>query len=51
MHRRRQHRTRLLRRPADRYLEGLIPTSPATPLHPNAKGMAVFGAAVADAAR
>lgn len=33
--------------PADRYLEGLIPTSPAAPLHPNANGMAAFGAAVA----
>ncbi|SDC14354.1 SGNH/GDSL hydrolase family protein [Actinokineospora iranica] len=35
--------------PADRYLEGLFPTSPAAPLHPNATGMAAFGAAVAAA--
>ncbi|MGK5529778.1 SGNH/GDSL hydrolase family protein [Streptomyces sp. URMC 129] len=35
----------------ERYLEGLVPTSPAAPLHPNARGMAAFGAAVADAAR
>ncbi|MFC7614549.1 SGNH/GDSL hydrolase family protein [Actinokineospora soli] len=37
--------------PADRHLEGLVPTSPAAPLHPNARGMAAFGAAVAAAAR
>lgn len=37
--------------PADRYLEGLIPTTIAAPLHPNAAGMAAFGAAVAQAAR
>ncbi|MCO1574650.1 SGNH/GDSL hydrolase family protein [Crossiella sp. SN42] len=37
--------------PAQRYLEGLIPTSPAAPLHPNARGMAAFGKAVAAAAR
>ncbi|MCH0571648.1 SGNH/GDSL hydrolase family protein [Streptomyces sp. MUM 136J] len=37
--------------PEDRYLEGLIPTSVAAPLHPNAHGMAVMGAAVAEAAR
>lgn len=37
--------------PADRYLEGLIPTSIAAPLHPNAAGMAAFGAAVARAVR
>jgi lysophospholipase L1-like esterase len=34
---------------ADRYIEGMIPTSAAAPLHPNAKGMAAFGAAVAAA--
>ncbi|MDQ3402012.1 MAG: SGNH/GDSL hydrolase family protein [Actinomycetota bacterium] len=32
--------------PQDRYLEGLVPTSVAAPLHPNAKGMAAFGAAL-----
>ncbi|WP_424186915.1 SGNH/GDSL hydrolase family protein [Actinokineospora sp. G85] len=37
--------------PARRYIEGLIPTSPAAPLHPNGKGMAAFGDAVAAAAR
>lgn len=37
--------------PADRYLEGLIPTSVAAPLHPNAAGMQAFGVAVAKAAR
>jgi lysophospholipase L1-like esterase len=37
--------------PSQRYLEGLIPTSPAAPLHPNARGMAAFGAALADSAR
>lgn len=35
--------------PADRFLEGLIPTSIAAPLHPNAAGMAAFGATVARA--
>ncbi|GGS58312.1 SGNH/GDSL hydrolase family protein [Actinokineospora fastidiosa] len=35
----------------ERYLEGLVPTDAAAPLHPNAKGMAAFGAAVAAAAR
>lgn len=34
----------------NRYLEGLVPTSPAAPLHPNARGMAAFGQAVATAA-
>ncbi|PWV50275.1 GDSL-like lipase/acylhydrolase family protein [Nocardiopsis sp. L17-MgMaSL7] len=33
----------------ERYLEGLIPTSVAAPLHPNAQGMAAFGAALAEA--
>ncbi|MGZ3140764.1 SGNH/GDSL hydrolase family protein [Lentzea chajnantorensis] len=37
--------------PADRYLEGLVPTTAAAPLHPNAAGMAAFGATVARAAR
>ncbi|MBP2474255.1 lysophospholipase L1-like esterase [Crossiella equi] len=36
--------------PKDRYLEGLLPTTIAAPLHPNAQGMAAFGAAVATAA-
>lgn len=35
--------------PADRYLEGLVPTSIAAPLHPNSAGMAAFGATVARA--
>ncbi|MFD4641976.1 SGNH/GDSL hydrolase family protein [Lentzea sp. NPDC058436] len=38
-------------RPADRYLEGLVPTTIAAPLHPNAAGMAAFGATVANAVR
>ena len=37
--------------PADRYLEGLIPTTIAAPLHPNAAGMQAFGTAVAKAVR
>ncbi|GLZ32006.1 hydrolase [Lentzea sp. NBRC 105346] len=37
--------------PEDRYLEGLIPVHAAAPLHPNAQGMEVFGAAVAAVAR
>ncbi|WP_086662859.1 SGNH/GDSL hydrolase family protein [Lentzea kentuckyensis] len=36
--------------PADRYLEGLIPTTIAAPQHPNAAGMQAFGTAVAKAA-
>lgn len=35
--------------PADKYYEGVIPTSVAAPLHPNAKGMLAFGRAVAEA--
>ncbi|GGN11470.1 hydrolase [Lentzea pudingi] len=38
-------------RPADRYLEGLVPTTIAAPLHPNAQGMKAFGTAVARAVR
>ncbi|USX49319.1 SGNH/GDSL hydrolase family protein [Lentzea sp. HUAS12] len=38
-------------KPADRYLEGLVPTTVAAPLHPNAAGMAAFGATVANAVR
>lgn len=38
-------------RPSERYLEGLIPTTIAAPLHPNAQGMAAFGATVARAAQ
>ena len=34
--------------PAEKYFEGVIPTSPAAPLHPNARGMRAFGNAVAD---
>lgn len=37
--------------PADRYLEGLIPTTIAAPLHPNAAGMKAFGTTVASAVR
>ncbi|MGV9877965.1 SGNH/GDSL hydrolase family protein [Streptomyces sp. NPDC003006] len=37
--------------PKDRYLEGLVPAHPAAPLHPNEQGMAVYGDAVAAAAR
>lgn len=37
--------------PADRYLEGLIPTTIAAPLHPNAAGMKAFAAAVVKAAK
>ncbi|GAA4011436.1 SGNH/GDSL hydrolase family protein [Allokutzneria multivorans] len=36
--------------PWDRYLEGLVPVNIAAPLHPNAKGMAAFAAAVTAAA-
>lgn len=36
--------------PAERYIEGLVPTSVAAPLHPNARGMAAFGEAIAQAA-
>nr|WP_307849822.1 SGNH/GDSL hydrolase family protein [Saccharopolyspora sp. HNM0986] len=35
--------------PDEKYLEGVLPTSVAAPLHPNARGMAAFGDAVADA--
>lgn len=35
--------------PSERYLEGLLPTSAAAPLHPNARGMAAFGEALAEA--
>lgn len=38
-------------KPAQRYLEGLIPATAAAPLHPNAQGMAAFGASLASAAR
>lgn len=33
----------------DKYFEGVVPTSWAAPLHPNANGMTAFGNAVADA--
>ncbi|MFD4676481.1 SGNH/GDSL hydrolase family protein [Lentzea sp. NPDC058450] len=36
-------------KPSERYLEGLIPTTIAAPLHPNAAGMKVFGTTVARA--
>lgn len=35
--------------PKDKYFEGIIPTSEAAPLHPNARGMAAFGRVVANA--
>ncbi|MEI5035169.1 SGNH/GDSL hydrolase family protein [Streptomyces sp. S1A(2023)] len=35
--------------PADRYIEGFVPTSPAAPLHPNAKGSAAIGSTLATA--
>lgn len=35
--------------PEEKYFEGLVPTSWAAPLHPNANGMKAFGNAVADA--
>ena len=37
--------------PADRYIEGLVPTRPAAPLHPNAAGARVIGDALATAVR
>ncbi|RRO13838.1 SGNH/GDSL hydrolase family protein [Saccharopolyspora rhizosphaerae] len=37
------------RPPEQKYFEGLVPTSWAAPLHPNARGMEAFGHAVADA--
>lgn len=35
----------------ERYIEGVLPTSLAAPLHPNDKGMTAFGHAVAEAIR
>lgn len=35
--------------PQDKYFEGIVPTSAAAPLHPNARGMAAFGEEVANA--
>lgn len=37
--------------PADRYIEGLLPTSAAAPIHPNAAGSRVIGTALADVVR
>ncbi|WP_216353437.1 SGNH/GDSL hydrolase family protein [Streptomyces sp. JHA26] len=37
--------------PADRYFEGLLPTRPAAPLHPNASGARAIGNALAAAVR
>jgi hypothetical protein len=34
--------------PEDRYYEGILPTTPAAPLHPNAAGMAAFGKVIAE---
>ncbi|MFR9730516.1 SGNH/GDSL hydrolase family protein [Saccharopolyspora sp. MS10] len=34
--------------PREKYLEGVVPTSAAAPMHPNARGMAAFGGAVAE---
>lgn len=36
--------------PADKYFEGVVPTSVAAPMHPNTNGMKAFGQAVARAA-
>jgi lysophospholipase L1-like esterase len=36
--------------PGTKWVEGLVPTAPAAPVHPNALGMAQIGAVVADAA-
>jgi len=36
--------------PADKWVEGIIPTMPAAPVHPNAAGMRATASAVADAA-
>lgn len=38
-------------RPREKFYEGLVPSSAAAPLHPNAAGMAAFGAAVAEASQ
>jgi hypothetical protein len=35
--------------PGTKWVEGLVPTAPAAPVHPNALGMAEIGAVVADA--
>lgn len=35
--------------PEEKYFEGIVPTAPAAPLHPNGRGMTAFGNAVADA--
>ncbi|MGV9291290.1 SGNH/GDSL hydrolase family protein [Streptomyces sp. NPDC003719] len=37
--------------PADRYFEGVVPTRPAAPLHPNATGARAIGNALAAAVR
>lgn len=34
--------------PQERFIEGFVVTTPAAPLHPNARGAAAFGAALAD---
>ena len=36
--------------PGEKFYEGVVPSAPAAPLHPNAAGMAAFGAAVAEVA-
>jgi lysophospholipase L1-like esterase len=36
--------------PGTKWIEGLVPTAPAAPVHPNALGMAGIGAVVAEAA-
>jgi hypothetical protein len=35
--------------PGTKWVEGLVPTSPAAPVHPNAQGMKAIGGIVADA--
>ncbi|EQD85739.1 GDSL-like lipase/acylhydrolase family protein [Saccharopolyspora erythraea NRRL 2338] len=37
--------------PSEKYFEGVIPTSIAAPLHPNANGMRAFGQALSEAVR
>lgn len=36
--------------PEEKFYEGVVPSAPAVPMHPNAAGMAAFGAAVAEVA-
>lgn len=36
--------------PEEKFYEGVVPSTPAVPMHPNAAGMSAFGAAVAEVA-